>query len=223
MSEEGLFSPGTDEWKLPPELAVKHVETGGIFVVLDASADKFMRGVRLAEESGFFGAHVLCKECPRGVPYVRDSDANFGGKNSSLMCRPDRMVLVSEWLQPALEGVEVLKCVYPVGGLQTIRDIAASTEPTARELRGDVFTDLGPRPLPIATIRQHGAGFAGIVGAKVSSNDLVQEAPDNIKWLMQLIQLLTTEAAQMRRIRGEVVRPRWDGDSRPDHGSGGCS
>lgn len=213
LAEEGLLFPGTQDWRLPARIAVEYVESGGVFLVLDASREKFENKSGLSRETGFFGAHVR-DTGPHGVRYLQDETANHGYP-SSLMCRPERM-LVSEWLRPALDGVDAIRSAIPVA-LDHIAgggDIAASAEPTARTLEGDIFTG-EPWSTPIATVRQHGLGYAGIIGAVVSPDNLTRYAPGNIKWIVQLSNLLANEAFRLSRLRGsKEPRPRWEGDPR---------
>lgn len=198
--EEGLFLPGTRNWRIPADLAVTFVESGGVLLILDADTNKFTNDSGLSAETGFFGARVW-----DGLPsprYLRDSVSNRG-HDAVLVCRPERMA-ITDWLDPAFEGVENIVAVGPVALNPYFGEIAASTEPTARALEADVFVEEAS-PTPIATIRNHNLGFAGLVAAGVSPDDLTSTAPGNITWIIQLSSLLANEAALAERTRREPV------------------
>jgi hypothetical protein len=216
LSEGGLLAAETRDWKMPAKIAVDYVESGGVFLVLDAGRHVFGDQPGLAGETAFFGARVRPTDSG-SIRYLRDEASNFG-HGSNLLCRPENMV-VDEWLRPALHDIRALMAVTPVAlePWGVLGDIAASTEPTATALAEDLFV-ADRQQTPIATVKQHGLGYAGIVSAIMSPDDLVKDAPDNVTWLFQLSKLLAGEAGRLRSIRGKrESRPPWKGDPRPTH------
>lgn len=196
--EGGLYQANF-EWKLPASVAIDYVERGGVLLVLDAGFNKFSNGSPLMNEVWFFGGRV---DSLRGLPYLKDKHSNDGRSDSDILIHPDGM-LVSEWLRKAFVGVESIVAVQPVP-LAPTGEIACSTEVTARKLVLDRFVDDDGWAYPIATVRQHRLGYAGVVAADVSMDPLTDTAPGNIVWITQLITLLAKEARRLQRLRGPL-------------------
>jgi hypothetical protein len=209
LIEGGLHHHGTDSLKLPAILATDFVERGGSLVVLDNDLNAFSGREPLGRDLPFFGADLGPR---RHVPYLEDQ-VSFDGSFRTLVCRPERQA-ISEWLLPAFDGVASIAAVHPVP-LAVLGDIVASAEPTARALELDVYSSSGPYPHPFATVRQHGRGFACLVAATVSPDDLTDRHPGNVEWIANLGELLATAAARNRRIRNpKESSPAWIGDDR---------
>lgn len=211
LSEGGLYL--AKDWKFSPRLALDFVEGGGVFLVLDAGTNHFLNASSLPHELSFFGAAIEARS-RLTAPQIFDEDRNPGNPYS-IPCRPAQMQ-IDDWLRPAFDGVEFITALTPVA-MVPAGDVAASAEPTAKIIEADIFRDQGARwSTPFATIRQHGLGYAGIVAAIVTHDDLTNAAPGNRLWLTQLASLLVDEAQLMRQVRGtNQVPPQWEGDPRP--------
>ncbi|MGH8991307.1 MAG: RNA-binding domain-containing protein [Acidimicrobiia bacterium] len=193
--EGGLYVAGGDDWKLPSTLLYEFVDGGGVAILADVDVNE-ARKTAYRGDLFFFGA--VGDGDPETVAYIRD-DTTDPGPDGSLSFRPGEME-PSEWLRPALAGVECLVVYAPVA-LRPRGDVAASSESTGRVLQADRFIEDYRRAVPFSTVSQHGMGYAAVVAATITPDLLVNDHPGNARWLVNLAGLLTEEAAFARQTR----------------------
>jgi hypothetical protein len=82
-------------------------------------------------------------------------------------------------------------------------EVAASAHGTTDVLIKDTIVELG-RKAPWASVNRHGRGHAVLIGAGVSYDYLLEDSPDNARWLSNLMTLLVDRS---RESAGWAVRP----------------
>lgn len=189
--EGGVNPIGWNDWRIPPNLLVTFVESGGIALALDVDKGR-LKSAEQRREARFFGAHID----PEGsVPYI--ADGHETGLNTVFDLIPTEM-LVSPWLQDAYQGVPSVhvRAAVPVS---PIGDIAISSSHRARQLKDDLF-EPGMGPFPFGTVVNHGKGYAVGVFAHMTTDQITDEHPENTTWVANLIEIVTSEAQRRRRL-----------------------
>jgi len=217
--EQGPFG-GPGESRLPLNLASQLLSAGSVLIVADAN--KFAT----AEEAATY-RELLRSLC--GVEPDVDEDGEFGpallmdeeshGRGIySVLLRPDQMVVVSSWLGPVYEGVDCILASNAVrlgesfsGGTWVL---ASGNESSTRVLRNDLPAR-DPKWSPFARVAQVGQGYVVVIAANVTADGLLEQAPGNGRWLVNIARFLHSEvlADRSRRRSG---RPKPDGDN-PAH------
>ena len=135
--EEGFDWGGVNaDWKMPAPLVTGFIEGGGVVIVVDQGLNR-LKNSEARRDLRLFGAYLEPDDSPE---YLADS-VSHGRSDRELVISPSRME-IDGWLQPAYEGVAriVAQGVVP---LIPLGQVSISSEPTARKLRDDVFTDWG--------------------------------------------------------------------------------
>ncbi|WP_141681359.1 AlbA family DNA-binding domain-containing protein [Mycobacterium malmoense] len=209
--EGGWNDDSADEFsrgvRFPLALAEAFVRRGGQLIVADVG-----RGVEddqhhsLVEAVHLFDAEVRYDD-QRGVRYLRDEYAETGSGTRFFTDQMD----VSDWLHPALDGIDSILADQAVD-LQAGWAIAASGNSTT-----DVWLEGAwlKRSLitPWASVNQYGRGHAVLICAAVSDDRLVDSCPDNARWISNLIALL---ADRSQETAGWLINK----SARPEGGSG---
>jgi hypothetical protein len=91
--EGGLYW-NSEDWRVPPDVAMSFVEDGGIFIVADVDRNEAAQNYgSYAGDLRFFGAHLEgLPENPAQIRYVRDERANDGHPSNVLCPWPE-----SDW------------------------------------------------------------------------------------------------------------------------------
>lgn len=172
------------------ELAESFVRRGGQLIVADAGQNALAFDDQL---KGLFGTSVREHKLSQVMAACWIRGARFF---------PQLMEGVGDWLTPALDGIDSI-LVGEGAVLQPWVDVAASGNPDTYiwTLEGRVLdTSLTS---PWATVHQYGRGHAVLIGADVSDDRIVNECPDNAKWIGNLMTLLTDRS---RETEGWLVR-----------------
>jgi hypothetical protein len=200
--EGGLYW-NSDDWRVPPDLAVSFVEKGGVFIVADVDRNEMAGHYNsYAGDLPFFGASLDgYPETATQIRYVHDGASNDGHPSNVLCPWPqnDR-----DWPKAAYEGVDRVLAIAPVA-LESRGQVVLWTAATGTVLCQDFITDAG-RTTPIATAGHHGLGYAVLVAAGVSPDVVTDMNPANITWLCNLVMVLHERAALERRLRGASRR-----------------
>jgi hypothetical protein len=216
--EGGLYSNGED-WRIPPDIAVRFVENGGVFVVTDVDRNEMTQNyASYTRDLRFFGAYLDgYPEDRTQIRYVRDEITNYGHPVSVLCPWPpnDR-----DLGKEAYDGVDHVLAEAPVA-LEPRGRVLLWSAPTAGVLSQDRYIDRG-RTTALATASRHGLGYAAIVAAGVSSDLITQGNPGNIRWLCNVVAVLHERAALERRLRGSSTATSRPG-ARGPHGERSAS
>src|SRR5262249_38080190 len=89
--------------------------------------------------------------------------------------------------------------VSPVA-LEPMAQILLYSAPTADILSQDMFVSRR-LTVPLATVQQHGLGYAALVGAAVSIDVITEWNPDNIRWLGNVASVLHDRAVREHGLR----------------------
>jgi Putative DNA-binding domain len=211
--EGGLYSNGED-WRVPPDIAARFVENGGVFVVADVDRNEMTQNyASYTGDLRFFGAYLDGYPEDRSqIRYVRDEITNDGHPVSVLCPWPPN---AQDLGKEAYDGVGHVLAEAPVA-LQPRGRVLLWSAPTAGVLSQDRYIDRG-RTTALATVSQHGLGYAVMVAASVSSDSITQGNPGNIRWLCNVVAVLHERAALERRLRGASPATSRPGASGP-HG-----
>ena len=185
------------------ELAESFVRRGGQLIVADVGEDAaYDQRHSLVEAVRLFGASVRFGEVG-GRPAVRYLHDNCAQEEEGIRFfagQPDpvavQMMYVSDWLKPALEGIDSILADGAVNLRAGRGDIAASGNATTDIYVDRVWVEMGSRS-PWASVNQYGRGHAVLIGAVVSDDRLVDVCPDNASWISNLIALLTERSQEM--------------------------
>ncbi len=165
--EGGLFVDNNGLWKIPRDIVEAYCRSGGVFIVADVDANEIQsNGAWYSAAFSFFGAAL--KRNPRSWPKFvlgKDEFRNVAGHSKTVRRLPEKMI-VSDWLRPTFEGVAEVIAVLPVC-LSSWSELAASCNRDTTSFEG------GQAPFdidccPFASVRELGAGFAGVITAGVS-------------------------------------------------------
>ncbi len=199
--EGGWNTSGHTPERFPQELAAAFVSRGGQLVVADVErgvAEEQRQSLQDARQLLGVDVSVGKVEGCEGVQYLHDESIR---EHYEFRFRSADMV-VSDWLKPALLGVDTILASGPVALLP--RDgVAASGHATTNVLIRDAFVDMG-RSAPWASVKRYGRGHVALIGAGVSYDYLLEECPDNARWLSNLIALLSDRS---RELAGWAARP----------------
>lgn len=141
-----------------------------------------------------FGATLKRDERRRygdGFVLGKDEFRNVDGHSKSIRCLSEKMV-ISEWLRPTYDGVSEVIAGLPVC-LGHWSGLAASCNSDTTTFEG------GQAPwdidcCPFASVKELGAGYAGIITAGVTDDVWNQESLGNVRWLSNLIGFLHKES-----------------------------
>lgn len=196
------------ELRLPTDVADQFVRQGGQLLVADVNRhscqqQSFQDAHHVLHASAYYGKNVFGNE---GVQYFYDRRTDEGSGRQRF---PTGEMAVSEWLRPALEGIDSLMSSDPVfldGG-----SLAATGSATTQILVRDEFVDFAGHPWPWAFASPHGLGHVVVIGGNISHDTLVDACPDNARWISNLIALLadrtdeTTGWLQSTTLREETL------------------
>ncbi len=193
--EGGLFVNNDGLWKVPRDIVEEYCRSGGVFIVADVDANEIQNNdTWYSAAFALFGA--VPKQNSRNWPkfvLAKDEFRNLAGHSKTIRCLPEKMV-VSDWLRPTFEGVAEIVAVRPVC-LSHWSELAASCNCDTTSWEG------GHAPFnidccPFASVRDLGAGFAGIITAGVSYDFGEAESVGNSRWITNLLTLLHKESAR---------------------------
>lgn len=204
--EGGLFG-GPGDWRLPRDLAFQWVRSGGVLIVADVGRNQCVGSPAEYRES----LHALCCVEPDvegdtpfagNVAYLIDETSHTRGV-SSILVHPDQMG-VSHWLRPVYEGIDA---VLVSGAVRlrvlepgTVSVLATGNEGSTRVLRADLPAR-DSNWSPFASVTQGGQGYAVIIAASVTADRLLEQSPDNGRWLLNIARFLHSEVLTDRSRR----------------------
>jgi len=189
------LDPSTSPDRIPRDLAEAFVRRGGQLIVADVDRSAVHDQRQALWDARNFLCATVCFGTVgghQGVRYLHDEGA---GEYSEFRFLAKEM-FVSDWLKPALNGIDSLLTQGPVH-LVASDAVAASAHATTNVLVLDTLVDHGLRAT-WATAKRYGRGHVAVIGAGVSYDYLLESCPDNARWLSNLMILLsdrTREAA----------------------------
>jgi uncharacterized protein (TIGR02391 family) len=153
--------------------------------------------VRFDGQRGARRLHDNCAQEDEGIRFFPPAHGNpLAGQMS-----------VSDWLKPALEGIDSILADWVVDLRTGKNDIAASGNATTDIYVKGVKVEGGCRS-PWASVNQYGRGHAVLIGAVVSDDRLVDVCPDNARWISNLIALLTERSREIAEWAAPVRQPK---------------
>lgn len=170
---------------------IEFAQAGGLVVIADLDRNQAER----AREDLSTARHVIgvVPRFAQGVRYLHDEATREVGNAQRFFTSEMR---VSDWLAPALEGIDSLLVWGPVE-LDVADGIAASGHLKTRILVLDEFADEG-FPWPWACVRAYGKGHIVVIGAQITGDPYVEACPDNARWISNLLALLADRAHENR-------------------------
>lgn len=198
---EGGMMGTLDDWRVPRVLLEQSVRAGAIAVIADAEFNE-LNGQREA----YLAAAKVLGVTPNyglgdadvhrlGPSPVYGMDRNTHEREFDVS--PEKMML-SSWLRPIYAGIERIVAVSPVE-LVGAQDILASGDVSSTAtLQRDVFVEeMGY--CTFASVHQLGDGYIVLIAAAVSHDSIVERAPDNARWIRNIIRFLRAEIAKDAR------------------------
>lgn len=188
--EGGWGHRADPEDRLPVEVATGFVRRGGQLIVADVN-----RNAAQAEFVATGGAYQLLDAVPRyngrHVQYLYDEGASEGRNTQRFLVSQMR---ISDWLMPAWDGID---SVLTWGAIDLIpgEAILATGHASTGVLAGDLLVD-GPGLRAWASVNGFGLGHTVAIGASVSADYLVEECPDNARWLSNVMTLLVDRSRE---------------------------
>lgn len=197
--------------RFPLELAESFVRRGGQLIVADVDQDIYdVQRHSLAEAADLFGAVVVefdassVARLQREEGSVHVQRARALKDFDALICDggffPSQMH-VSDWLKPALHGINSILVRTPILLNPKRADIAASGN-LSTTIWGVEDYPIERRVLPWASVNKYGRGHAVLLGAHVSNR--VERCPDNATWISNLIALLTKESRRFLNLHPSI-------------------
>jgi hypothetical protein len=188
--------------KVNLDLLKSFVRQGGIAIVADVARNE---ANPKQDQSPYSSARDLFGTAP-----------NWGATGDELRCIVDALncldqpsaviaypaeMIVERWLEPVYVGIDRLLVLEPlaldVGGASILGTMnSASSEVLARDTLVDA-----PSPFMFACVRQIGLGYIVLIAGKVSGDFVVENCPDNARWISNLIRHLCDEAGRERQRR----------------------
>jgi hypothetical protein len=155
-------------------------------------------------DTRFFGAQLMgAPDSHFGISYVRDEKSNDDNNPAAVLC--PKGANTEDWTSEAFDGVESVLAMAPVA-VDAVGPLVW-TAPTADVLTLDRWVLQGAS-VPIATVSQHGFGYAAMIFAAIDSDEIVTLNPDNIRWICNLASLLHDRAQTELRLReGQNIVP----------------
>ena len=193
--EGGLFVNNNGLWKIPRDMVEDYCQSGGVFIVADVDANEIQNhDASYSSALNLFGASLKrnSRDWPKFV-LGKDDFRNLAGHSKTIRCLPEKMI-ISEWLRPTYEGVTEIIAGLPVC-LAHWSELAASCNSDTTSFEG------GQAPwsidcCPFASVKELGAGFAGIITAGVSDDCWGTGSTGNIVWIHNLLTFLHKESSK---------------------------
>lgn len=199
VMEGGWNHPG--DTRFDQEAAKDFVFNGGLLIVEGVGRhEASTQASTLEAAKGLFGAMVGARQ--GSVCYLMD-ERNREAAGTRFY--PGQMAGIGQDMRATFEGIDSLLAasmiqLIPIGG-----EIAATGNLTTLTLTKDMFDGEGLAPWTV--VHSVGAGYAVLIGGIVSRDALIEENPDNARWLSNLIVSLTDRIqARTQWLRRE--RPR---------------
>lgn len=182
-----------DQWRIPQSLAEELVANGAVMIIADADYNRLRQDKALYRDAH----HFLRASVDYGVG---DEDSPVYGldlitQQREFICKPEKMV-VSEWLRPIYENVSQIYVVSPVR-LHTNDILATGNVNSTGTLQDDVWVDERDWCV-FASVASFGFGYTVFIAGGVSHDGILKRCPDNMKWLTNIGQFLTEDAARER-------------------------
>lgn len=194
--EEGWNLGKSAPDRFPYELAAAFVRRGGQLIIADVGRRvAAVQHESLRASQDLLGARVGMGEMLglEGVRYLYDEGACENGEFRFFVSE----MTISDWLEPAMDGIESLLTSQPIHLLPDDA-VAASGNTTTAVLVRDYFVEQD-WPAPWATVSRHGRGHVAVIGAGLSYDYLIERCPDNARWLSNLVALLTERTRESVR------------------------
>jgi hypothetical protein len=194
---EGGWTDGVDGTfqKFPLELAEEFVRCGGQLIAADVARDSApVQRQSLEAAKRLFGATIGYGDDwgHTGIRKLYDPGAEerYGTRFFT------SQMFVSERLRPAMAEIDSILAGGPVQLQLLGADIAASGNLHSTDtLVDDYYQDQGGI-CPWASVNEFGQGHAMLIGAWVSHDLVVDECPDNARWISNMIGLLTDRSRE---------------------------
>lgn len=193
--EGGLFVNNDGLWKVPRDMVEDFCRSGGVFIVADVDANEIeTRDILYSTAMDFFGAS-LKQNALGGPKYVfgKDRLRNVDGHAMTIRCLPEKMI-ISDWLRPTYKGVAEIIAGLPVC-LGHFSELAASCNKDSTSWEGGNFL-IDIDCCPFASVRELGAGFAGIITANISDDWCGIKSADHTTWIQNLLTFLHDESTR---------------------------
>lgn len=203
--EGGLFTGWGEEAdpRIPLEIMVDMAKQGTSFIVADVDFP-----LAIDQYSSYAQAGSVLGGVPdyngRANPRYGSDEVSYRWSHRSVVCFPERMI-ISKWLEPTFDGIEAILASSPIQIRTWAPILASGNADTSDVLDSDTFVDRR-HPFPFASVKQHGEGFIALIGAGVTHDRIVEEFPDNARWLSNVAQFLIAETARERELFGATGR-----------------
>ncbi len=109
---------------------------------------------------------------------------------------------IEGWPKSVLTGIDHLLVEDPITLLVQGGDCLATGNTSTVVLESDVVVERGLR-FPWASVQQAGLGHIAIIGAQITQDAVVDECPDNARWISALLKELAQRTRDDRRWRGD--------------------
>jgi hypothetical protein len=203
--EGGLFTGIPDRpWKMPPD----SLEYAGRMPVVVVEADRnrlYQHRPRYDEAAAFLGASFAKVSWSEDL--IKGVQARGDDYDSFVLCRPDEMPEVDKPFRTAYEGVAKVGVEAPtvLGPVSSV--VAQADEKTCGTLADDIWVDKSRGFVWGSALVQPQRTVCLLAGSVVS-DWILETAPDNTRWLTQLVAaLLHEQRAEYERASSRLRSP----------------
>lgn len=179
--ERGLFDPG-GRWRIARGVAEDLIRNGAVLIAADVDINQLNLHRELYDGALPLFKTTLTRQ--EGEPVaLLDRTSNAGGQHE-IVCTPEQMPSVADWLRPIYDGIQRIVAGAPAALNATFSDILATGNQDT--IKADAEFGAEPSLGAFATVYKYGHGFAVLIAAGVSSDVWVNFAADNTRWLVNV-------------------------------------
>ena len=196
---EGGLSFSNGEPRIPIGTIQAFVRSGGQVLVCDVTRQAARSDRALLTELA--GIALALPEYGQGsFPRYQHDEAARDPHTGSYSFFASEM-RVEGWPKSALTGIDHVLVEDPITLLVQGGDWLATGNTSTVILESDVVVESGFR-FPWASVRQVGLGHIVIIGALITHDTLVDECPDNARWISALLEKLVLRTQEDRQWSG---------------------
>lgn len=203
---EGGLSFGDGSPRIPLATIESFVRSGGQVLVCDVTRD-VARGERalLTELAALTSA--LPEYDAAGYPRYQHDEASRDPHTGFYSFFASEMN-VEDWRKSVLVGIDHVLVGTPITLLVQSADWLATGNTSTVVLEADRVVEQGFR-FPWASVRQVGLGHIAIIGALITHDLLVEECPDNARWISAVLENLVQRTQEDQQWRGDDLPSNW--------------